>query len=42
MYVKELRCGDVDLIHLAQDRDQWRVLVHTVMNFLAPQTMGIS
>jgi hypothetical protein len=23
---------DLDLIHLAQDRDQWRDLVNTVMN----------
>jgi hypothetical protein len=26
----------MDLIDLAQDRDQWRVLVNTVMNLLAP------
>jgi hypothetical protein len=24
--------GDVDWIHLAQDRDGWRALVNTVMN----------
>jgi hypothetical protein len=33
---KETRCevfGDVDWIHLAQDRDRWRALVNTVMNF---------
>jgi hypothetical protein len=28
--------GGVDLIDLAQDRDQWRVLVNTVMNFQVP------
>jgi hypothetical protein len=29
-------CEDVDWIHLAQDRIQWRVLVNTVMNFWVP------
>jgi hypothetical protein len=28
--------GDMDWIHLAQDRDQWRALVNTVMNLGAP------
>jgi hypothetical protein len=27
-----LRWGGMDWIDLAQDRDQWRVLVNTVMN----------
>jgi hypothetical protein len=26
----------VDRIHLAQDRDQWRAVVKTVMNLLVP------
>jgi hypothetical protein len=26
----------VDWIHLAQDRDQWRVVVNTVMNLWVP------
>jgi hypothetical protein len=29
----------VDWIHLAQDRDQWRTLVNTVMNFMIPLTV---
>jgi len=29
--LKEIECDDVDCIHLAQDRDQWRTLENTVM-----------
>jgi hypothetical protein len=32
MYLREIGFGDVDWIHLAQDRDRWRALVNTVMN----------
>jgi hypothetical protein len=32
----EIRWGDVDWIHVAQDRDQWRALVNTVMNLRVP------
>jgi hypothetical protein len=28
--------GDVDWIHLAQDRGRWRALVNTVMNLQVP------
>jgi hypothetical protein len=28
--------GDVDWIHLAQDRDKWRALLNTVMNLRVP------
>jgi hypothetical protein len=28
--------GDVDCIHLAQDKDRWRALVNTVMNLRVP------
>jgi hypothetical protein len=31
---------DVDWILLAQDKDEWRVLVHTVMNHRVPQEAG--
>jgi len=31
--LKEIGWEGVDWIHLAQDRDQWRGLVNTVMNF---------
>jgi hypothetical protein len=29
---REIGWGGMDWIHLAQDRDQWRALVNTVMN----------
>jgi hypothetical protein len=32
MDLRETVFGDVDWIHLAQDRDRWRALVNTVMN----------
>ena len=31
--LKEIGWEDVDCIYLAQDRDMWRVLVNTVVNF---------
>jgi hypothetical protein len=34
--LSETRFGDVDWIHLAQDRDRWRALVTTVMNLRVP------
>jgi hypothetical protein len=36
MYLKETGFGDVDWIHLAQDRDKWRALVNMVMNLRVP------
>jgi hypothetical protein len=32
----------MDWIDLAQDRDQWKVLVNTVMNFGLLKMLGIS
>jgi hypothetical protein len=32
MDLREIGWGGVDWIDLAQDRDQWRALVNTVMN----------
>jgi hypothetical protein len=34
--LREVRWGGMDCIDLAQDRDQWRTLVITVMNFEVP------
>jgi hypothetical protein len=35
---REIGCGGVEWIHLAQDRDRWRAVVNAVMNLriLAP------
>jgi len=33
---KETGWEGVDFMHLVQDRDQWRALVNTVMNFPVP------
>jgi hypothetical protein len=36
MDLREMGFGDVDWIHLAQDRDRWRALVNMVMNLRVP------
>jgi hypothetical protein len=36
MDLTEIGLGGMDWIDLAQDRDQWRVLVNIVMNFQVP------
>jgi len=32
MDLREIDWNDMDWIHLAQDRDQWRALVNTIIN----------
>jgi hypothetical protein len=36
MDLREIGWSGTDWIDLAQDRDQWRALVNTVMNLLVP------
>jgi hypothetical protein len=36
MDLREIGWEGVDWIHLAQDRDQWRAVVNTVMNLRVP------
>jgi hypothetical protein len=40
MDLREIGWGDVEWIHLAQDRDHWRAVVNAVMNLrvLAPRS----
>jgi hypothetical protein len=36
MDLREIELDGVDWIHLAHDRDRWRVIVNTVMKFRIP------
>jgi hypothetical protein len=36
IYLREIGWDGVDWIDLAQDRDQWRAVVNTVMNLRVP------
>jgi hypothetical protein len=38
--LREIGWDGMDWINLAQDRDQWRALVNTVMNLQVPQNPG--
>jgi hypothetical protein len=34
--LREIRCEGVDWMRLAQDRDQWRSVVNTIVNLWVP------
>jgi hypothetical protein len=36
MHLREIEWGSMDWIDLAQDRDQWKALVNTVMSHRVP------
>jgi hypothetical protein len=40
MDFREIEWDGMDWIDLAQDRDQWRALVNTVMNLRVPHNSG--
>jgi hypothetical protein len=40
MNLREIGSGGTDWLDLAQNRDRWRALVNTIMNFRVPQNVG--
>jgi hypothetical protein len=40
MDLRGILMSGMDWIHLAQDRDHWRALVNTIIDFRHPQNVG--
>jgi hypothetical protein len=40
MVLREIERGGMDWFDLAQDRDQWKALVNTVMKLRVPENIG--
>jgi hypothetical protein len=40
--ILNIRWADVDWIYLAQNRDEFRILVNTVVNLHVPHYVGVS
>ena len=40
MDLREMGCGGMDWIDVAQDRDRWRALMNVVMNLRVPYNVG--
>jgi hypothetical protein len=40
MDLREIGWDGVDWIDIAQDRDQWRAVVNTILNLWVPQNAG--
>jgi hypothetical protein len=38
--LKKIGCENMDWMHLAQDRDQWRALVNMIMKLRVPKKAG--
>jgi hypothetical protein len=42
MCLKEMLLKNVDLIHVAEDRDRWRAVVNSKMNFRFDERRAVS